>query len=66
MAASVYRARSRLAPFVIDLTGEAAGDKKNYQSNDWDEKWAGEFTVCIHPTMERYAAIADGLGSRVG
>jgi hypothetical protein len=33
MAASVYRARSCLAPFVIDLNGEAAGDKKNNRSN---------------------------------
>jgi hypothetical protein len=66
MAASIYQARSCLAPFVIDLNEEAAGDKKNNRSNGWGEKWDGEFTVRIHPMMERYAAIADGVGSRVG
>jgi hypothetical protein len=66
VAASVYRPRLRLAPSVIDLTIEAAGEKENDRSNGWSEKREQEFTVRSYPTSERHAANADSMRSRVG
>jgi hypothetical protein len=54
VAASVSWTRSRPAPFVIDLTEEAAGDKKFTPSNGQGEKWDGNF-YCVHASNDRRA-----------
>jgi hypothetical protein len=59
IAASACRLHSRLGPFVIDLTGQAPGNKKSNQSNGWGEKWDREFTVSL-PSNERRAHAARG------
>jgi hypothetical protein len=62
----VRRPRLRLAPVVIDLTGEAVGDKKINRSDGCGEKWEEEITVRYHPTNQTHAELADGLVGRVG
>jgi hypothetical protein len=62
---SVCWPRLCLAPFVIDQTEESAGNKKINRSNGCGEKWDVKIYCLLNPTPERYAACADGLGSRV-
>jgi hypothetical protein len=66
MAVSVCWSRSFLVPFVIDQTGEAAGDKKSTRSDGCGEKWDQLFTVCVHPTNDSSVALADSVNGRVG
>jgi hypothetical protein len=52
VAASVGWTYSCPAPFVIDLTEEAAGDKKLTPSNGQGEKWDVNF-YCVHASNDR-------------
>jgi hypothetical protein len=66
MVASVYPSRLCLAPSIIDLTREAAGDKKNDRSNGYGEKRDERIYCFTDRTDELHGADADSLRSRVG
>jgi hypothetical protein len=66
MAASVYRPRLRLVPFVIDPIGEAVGDKKIDRSNGPSEKRDEKFYYSDDRTNEQHRADADSVNGRVG
>jgi hypothetical protein len=65
IAASVYRAPSRLVPFIIQLNREGTCDKKSNRSDGCGEKRDGIFYCVVDPTNELYAASADSVKSQV-
>jgi hypothetical protein len=65
IAASIYRAPSRLVLFVIHLNREGTCDKKSNRSDGCGEKRDGIFYCVVDPTNKLYAASADSVRSRV-
>jgi hypothetical protein len=50
----------------VSQTGRQEVRNRITRSNGRSEKWEENFTVRMDPTDQQHAAVADGLGSRVG
>jgi hypothetical protein len=66
IAASACWPHSRLGPSVIDLTGQAPGNKKITNPTAGVKSGIRNSLCRFHPTKEEHAQRGDSLGGRVG